>query len=312
MHPSIDYTSVFSPGPYCADAQFGFTSNCPGREGVMHVIGTPHRTYFKLNERGLRGPFRAQSDSARSVVILGAQSQGFGFGLEEHQTYAAAAARSSCVPVEITNVGLVTHSTPMTWHRYKAVLGGKAGDHFILAFWTPDGSNAIEQELALQRDVFSKITLVGGWNVFIPSWLPHYLRESNVLARGYQRALTLSQYRFDSDVPKHTGHVVDSSSMLGFIQVVGRWARANGAQFSVVLLPASLRSTVPLVRDLQPPLPREVDGARIINLAKELALTEEQNDMFYFPDGHFNERMAQLIGERIGQEVCRVARLTQN
>src|SRR5215475_7220754 len=75
MHPSLDYASAFSPGPYCERPDQGFTFNCPGAASVMHVI-PKSKIYipYQLNENGFRGPFQSppsknSSESNRIVLV---------------------------------------------------------------------------------------------------------------------------------------------------------------------------------------------------------------------------------------------------
>jgi hypothetical protein len=76
MHPSLDYASAFSPGPYCERPDQGFTFNCPDAASVMHVI-PKSKIYipYQLNENGFRGPFRSppskNSGESNRIVLVG-------------------------------------------------------------------------------------------------------------------------------------------------------------------------------------------------------------------------------------------------
>ena len=123
MHPSLDYASAFSPGPYCERPDQGFTFNCPGAASVMHVI-PKSRIYipYQLNENGFRGPFRSppseNSDKPTRIVLVGGQSQSFGAYLPDRDTFAAVAARSACNQVEISLAAFPGMTDAQSWRIY--------------------------------------------------------------------------------------------------------------------------------------------------------------------------------------------------
>ncbi len=123
MHPSLDYASAFSPGPYCERPDQGFTFNCPGAASVMHVI-PKSKIYipYQLNENGFRGPFRSppseNSDKPTRIVLVGGQSQSFGAYLPDRDTFAAVAARSACNQVEISLAAFPGMTDAQSWRIY--------------------------------------------------------------------------------------------------------------------------------------------------------------------------------------------------
>jgi hypothetical protein len=178
MHPSLDYASAFSPGPYCERPDQGFTFNCPDAASVMHVI-PKSKIYipYQLNENGFRGPFRSppskNSGESNRIVLVGGQSQSFGAFLPDRDTYAAVAARSACTPVEISLAAFPGMTDAQSWRIYShSAEAVPKPRHIVLQIYAntnPTWRQELDPDNKIQSGPY--YTLMYGWIRPVPWWI---------------------------------------------------------------------------------------------------------------------------------------------
>jgi hypothetical protein len=228
----------------------------------------------------------------KRVVIIGGQSQGFGFGLNDDETYAAVAARSTCGPVEIHNVALVGVSNPMNWDIYmRSPVSRTPADHIVLAmYWYV--KPGWREEMEAYRVRHHTWAVVDGWNFAVPSWLPDPLRALHVVVRVVSRLTPPPSVPPEPDAPA-AGNL---SPQQEFARAMAAWAKQNGAKFTVMILPIGLAKTQPLQQGL--------DDIRFLDLEQAARNAGMLGELL--PDTHFNRKLAAFLGQRLGEEICAV------
>ncbi len=306
MHPSLDYASAFSPGPYCERPDQGFTFNCPNSASVMHVI-PKSKIYipYHLNENGFRGPFRsppsASSAEAIKIVLVGGQSQSFGAFLPDRDTFAAVAARSACSQVEISLAAFPGMTDAQSWRIYsQSAEAAPKPRHIVLQIYTntnPTWRQELDPNTKIQSGPY--YTLMYGWIRQVPWWVTP-LSGSHLAVWFADRVEKILDKVFRR---KHPPISRNSEWTLEFIRYMANEATKLGADFSVVFLPGA-RSMYYVDVDM---LKRDVANVNFVDLdgeASALGLYPSQT----IPDGHYNSRLATFLGSKIGNEICNRAR----
>ena len=306
MHPSLDYASAFSPGPYCERPDQGFTFNCPDAASVMHVI-PKSKIYipYQLNENGFRGPFRSppSKDSGESnrIVLVGGQSQSFGAFLPDRDTYAAVAARSACTPVEISLAAFPGMTDAQSWRIYShSAEAVPKPRHIVLQIFAntnPTWRQELDPDNKIQSGPY--YTLMYGWIRPVPWWITP-LSGSHLAVWFATRVEQILDKIFRGKLPPISRN---SEWTLEFIRYMSNEATKLGADFSVVFLPGA-RSMYYVDVDM---LKRSVVNVNFVDLdgeATALSLYPSQT----IPDGHYNSRLAAFLGSKIGSEICNRAR----
>jgi hypothetical protein len=200
--PSIDYASLFRPGPYCADRELHIGSACPNWTGFQRMPGEERYTPLALDAIGYRGPYSNSERPdvrQRTVAIIGGQSQQFGFGLQDDETIANVAAHTACGPVKIYNVALVGLRNEIAWHLFERdVLPIEKPDHIVLALYWRAGAPHFEQLVAEYVEQSAQRALINGWDFDVPRWLPPVMRHSSIIVRLASRLSSLHRMLKDT------------------------------------------------------------------------------------------------------------------
>jgi hypothetical protein len=306
MHPSLDYASAFSPGPYCERPDQGFTFNCPHAASVMHVI-PKSKIYipYQLNENGFRGPFRSppseNNGASNRIVLVGGQSQSFGAFLPDRDTFAAVAARSACGQVEISLAAFPGMTDAQSWRIYsQSAEAVPKPRHIVLQIYTntnPTWREELDPNNKIQSGPY--YTLIYGW-IRPVSWWITPLSGSQLAVWFADRVEKIIDKVFRRKSPPISRN---SEWTLEFIRYMANEATKLGADFSVVFLPGARRMTYVDVDMLK----RSLANVNIVDLdgeASALGLYPSQT----IPDGHYNSRLAAFLGAKIGSEICDRAR----
>ena len=302
MHPSLDYASAFSPGPYCERPDQGFTFNCPGAASVMHVI-PKSRIYipYQLNENGFRGPFRSppseNSDKPTRIVLVGGQSQSFGAYLPDRDTFAAVAARSACNQVEISLAAFPGMTDAQSWRIYsQSAEAVPSPRHVILQIYTntnPTWREELDPSKKIQSGPYR--TLMYGWIRPVPWWITP-LAQSQLAILFADRVEKILDTVFRRKPPPINRN---SEWTLEFIRYMSNEATRIGADFSVAFLPGA-RSIYFVDVDF---LKRSMPNVNVIDL-DSVATTSGFYPAQTIAHGHYNSKLAAVLGSKIGREIC--------
>jgi hypothetical protein len=326
MSPALDYSSIFKPGIYCPDDTYGLVP-CPNHKGAMHVAGGRDYIAYRTGHTGFRGPFSTRPGHAptRTVVLIGGQSQGFGFGLRDQETFASALAQSSrCGPMDVHSISAPGISNSLLWKLFERGAKPARIDDLVLIvywplyrFWQYEVRNPEFTKLfwysrlwpwwtpdPLGRDVDRlRLATLDGWHFVIPAALPPFFDRAQIVVRAIQRfsdfawllhgLVGLKRPKFEDAWPPPTESTVASGG--GFITYMQGAARELGATLSVVIIPNGGARFRPSEVGLDPDRFMDTDA-----LAREAGLSSE-----VLPDAHYNARLAGFIGRRIGDLLCR-------
>jgi hypothetical protein len=332
IHPALDYTSDFIPGPYCSNPTLGISFNCPDHAGLMHQIGTNLYLPYALNEEGFRGPYMSpdRNGHASDVVVIGGQSQMFGFGLLDGDTIGANMARSSCEPADVHIFSLPGVSNAQSWKLYDLSAQAKAAPDQIVLMVYGASSPDWRREMSPQSKLLDgPVALLYGWLYTMPQWLMDF-SDSFLVVRSVtniREPISRLIYRFRG----HISGLVDQSvrairevaSRLGIARdeargqddirhnsaavnptqdlisaMFGKAQRLN-ARFSVVFLPGARHPWQVDADSIERALP-DVHFIDVDAKAVALGLYPAQT----LPDGHYNAALARFIGAEIGQAIC--------
>ncbi len=298
IHPALDYTSGFSPGPYCSRPPLGISFNCPDYVGMMHEIGTNLYLPYRMNEEGFRGPYDSslRDASASNIVVLGGQSQAFGYGLLDEDTISAQIAKV-CVSADIHVFSLPSLSDAQSWKLYNLSAEAKSPpDQIVLMIYTrarKDWRGEMKPESRLLSGPF---VLLYGWLYTTPKWLEKF-SGSYLIVRSVRSIREIGAYfGFGENSRREFG--VDPNTQ-DFISAMVREARRLNAKLSVVFLPGARRARHIDADSIERALP----DVRFIDIdAKTAAL-----DLYpaqSLPDGHYNATLAAYIGAEIARSIC--------
>jgi len=301
-HPSLDYASIFRPGPYCQDPELGLTSACPGWSGFMLTAGMHRYVPVKLNSLGYRGPFQSpgpEGGRRKVVVIVGGQSQGFGFGLLDRETYPFAAAKyGSCGSYEVHNISFVGLANTVSWHFFERdVLRRYRPDHVILAVYTREARPDPATDL---RDYSANARGNGyayGWRFEVPRWLPDLGRSSHAVIR-LAGAVSEGRHALNRwlGVPPPAAPTVPALSRDIVRDYSDRTRRLNAA-FSLLILPWGAPTQDERFK-------AELKDFRVVDTHEGVLAAGLQSD--FLADGHYGSKQADLIGRMLASEICAV------
>ena len=301
MNPLLDYSSLMRPGPYCIDALTGLlTTACPGRLLMMRVPGESAYEPTRLDRFGNRGPFRnaGRSGAMKRVAIIGGQSQGFGFGLRDDATYVAIAARDTCVPVEIQNFAHIGIPNEQSWDiAARTTFVETPPDLVILAIYWRDANPDLAGRMAEVNDNLRRFTVLDGQSYQSPPPF-RFTRPSALAARVVDKWATAR-----TAIGRALGRVDPSvlplsrPGLAGAIKAYAARAAAMKTAFSVLFLPWEAGTDDDTVRAQAP-------GVRYID--SHTPIWEKKPANGFFPDGHYREPVAAVIGSMVAGEICAV------
>jgi hypothetical protein len=301
MRPSLDYASIFAPGPYCDRGSVGALGACPGREGVQRIYNAPIYGTYKVGPSGFRGPFRnvPEGQAAERIVLLGGQSQGWGFGLENEETFAAEMARAvTCAPVEVHSAALLGATDAHVFMTYRAEGGDAAplAHLFYTAYWeAPPDWKPVLQKFDVAR-LRPDLAYFGGWYVRLTWPAPGPLRHSELYVRGTKRLSDLSAIVSRLIWDAKPNRPLMRYPAADFVAELQAWAAKRSARFSYVPLPNGTAARTQ----------QHVAGfAAFPTLNLDREAQERGLSLELFPDAHYNPKLAAFIGGRLAQEFCR-------
>jgi len=336
IHPALDYTSDFIPGPYCSNPTLGISFNCPDHAGLMHQIGTNLYVPYALNEEGYRGPYASpyRNGHINNTVVIGGQSQMFGDGLLDDDTIGAAMARSSCDSEDFHIFSLPGLSNAQSWKLYDLSAEAKsAPDQIVLMIYGASSSDWRREMSPQSKLLDGPVALLYGWLYTMPQWLMDFSGSFLVV-----RSVTNIRepiYRFINRSREHMSRLVDRSvtivrevaSRLGIarddtvkqddmrrvsdaadptqdlISAIFEKAQQLHARFSVVFLPGARHPWQVNADSIERALP-DVHFIDVDAKAVALDLYPAQT----LPDGHYNAALARFIGAEIGRGICPASR----
>ena len=301
MNPLLDYSSLMRPGPYCIDQQTGvLTTACPGRLLMMRVSGESVYEPTRLDRYGNRGPFRntGRAGATTRVAIVGGQSQAFGFGLRDDATYAAVAARETCVPVEIQTFAHLGIPNEESWAiAARTMFVETPPDLIILAIYWREANPDIDGRLSEVNENLRRFAVLDGQSYQSPPPF-EFTRPSALAARVVDKWVTATTVTRQA-----LGHVDTSGlplsrpGLAGAIKAYAARAAAMETPFSVLFLPWAGDTEDDAVR-------AQVPGVRSIDSHTPVWRKKPANG--FFPDGHYREPVAGIIGSMVAREICDV------
>ena len=332
IHPALDYTSDFIPGPYCSNPTLGISFNCPDHAGLMHQIGTNLYLPYALNEEGFRGPYISpnQNGHASDVVVIGGQSQMFGFGLPDDDTIGANMARSSCDAADVHVFSLPGVSNAQSWKLYDLSAEAKsAPDQIVLMVYGASSSDWRREMSPQSKLLDGPVALLYGWLYTIPQWLTDFsgsflvVRSVTNIRKPISRLIHRSRERMSRLADRSVAIVRELASQLGIarddtlrqddlrrdyaavaptrdlISTMFAKAQQLHARFSVVFLPGARHPWQVDADSIERALP-DVHFIDVDARAVALDLYPAQT----LPDGHYNAALARFIGAEIRRALC--------
>lgn len=187
--PELDFSSFARPGLYCTDDAINLAPACANQSMMMRVPGEERYVLVKLNQWGFRGPYVNLTHGdhvVKRVLLVGGMSQGFGAGLVEDETYAAAAARGSCGSVEIHNVAMPGIGAEVSWDiAERRVFRDRHFDHVILALYERVGHPDIAARVAPVADQMADLAALNGLEFHFTRRFNSLVRRSALIVRAY-------------------------------------------------------------------------------------------------------------------------------
>ncbi len=300
MNPLLDYSSLTRPGPYCMNESGLLTTACPGRLLMMRVPGESAYEPTRLDAFGNRGPFRkfGPSGAMKRVAIVGGQSQGFGFGLPDDATYAATAARETCVPVEIQNFAHLGISNEESWDiAARTMFAAAPPDLIILAIYWREANPDIDGRSAEVKESLRRFTVLDGQSYQSPAPF-RFTRRSAVAARVVDKAaMAMSSTELALGKAGTTGLPLSRGGLAGALEAYAARAAAMKAPLSVLFLPWVADDTEDEAIRARVPALRYVDSHSAV---------DRKASAGFFPDGHYREPVAGVIGRMVATEICDV------
>jgi hypothetical protein len=334
IHPALDYTSDFIPGPYCANPTLGISFNCPDHAGLMHQIGTKLYVPYALNDEGYRGPYISPNRNGHGgdIVAIGGQSQMFGFGLLDDDTIGAAMARSSCDAADVHVFSLPGVSNAQSWKLYDVSAEAKSPPDQIVLMVYGASSSDWRREMSTQSKLLDgPVALLYGWLYTMPQWLTDFsesflvVRSVTNIREPISRFIRRSRDHMSGLVDRSVKTIGELASRLGIarddtrrqdemrrdsavvdptqdlISAVFQKAQGLHARFSVVFLPGARHPWQVDADSIERALP-DVHFIDVDAKAVALGLYPAQT----LPDGHYNAALAKFIGAEIGRALCPV------
>ncbi len=332
IHPALDYTSDFIPGPYCSNPALGISFNCPDHAGLMHQIGTNLYVPYGLNEEGFRGPYLSpnRNGHAGNVVVIGGQSQMFGFGLLDDDTIGAAMAGSSCEPADVHIFSLPGVSNAQSWKLYDLSAEAKsAPDQIVLVVYGASSSDWRREISPQSKLLDGPVALLYGWLYTLPQWLTDFsgsflvVRSVTNIREPISRFIRRSREQMSRLVDRSPAIVHELAFRLGIarddtvrqddmrrdsdaadptqdlISAIFEKAQQLHARFSVVFLPGARHPWQVDADSIERALP-DMHFIDVDAKAVALGLYPAQT----LPDGHYNAALARFIGAEIGRALC--------
>ncbi len=303
---SLDYTSILSPGQYCIHPKLGLTTACPGRKGVMRAFGSRNFAAYEVGKFGFRGPFTGGpmgEQPRKEILLLGGQSQGWGLGLNNDQTYAAVAARSSCGPLRVNNIALLGTSTPLTWATFLETSAAHTQpDHvFLIVYWDFDPQWEAYMANYINSTPFA---VLGGWYFELPAWMPALFHQSAVVVRSSKhirdaltRLISSTGEVRETAVPPTWGRseelATPPTAGQAFVRFLEQWAHGKGAEFSIVVLPNA---------QINKDAFKGLDDIPLLDLDQKARDANMNGELL--PGAHYNARLAEFIGKQIAHQIC--------
>lgn len=304
--PELDFSSFARPGLYCTDDAMNLAPACANQSLMMRVPGEERYVPVRLNQWGFRGPYVNLTHGdhiVKRVLLVGGMSQGFGAGLVEDETYAAAAARGSCGSVEIHNVAMPGIGAEVSWDiAERRVFRDLHFDHVMLALYERLGHPDIAARVAPVANQMADLAALNGLEFHFTRRFNSFARHSALLVRTYdllaRAELQLKWWRPRLTTTHPRGpELKENASLADLIRVLAGRASERGAAFSVVLLPWSGDTSDAQLQKMLPQT-RFVDAHEAVRAAK----LEDGR----FPDGHYKPATTAIIGRMVAEEICRV------
>jgi hypothetical protein len=299
IHPALDYTSGFSPGPYCLNQALGVSFKCPDRAGMMHVAGTKIYLPYRTNEDGFRGPFRSPSrgGNVSTIVALGGQSQAFGYGLLDADTIGANIARS-CGTAEVDVFSLPGVTDAQSWKLYNLSARAKSPpDQIVLLVQSRSKKDWRREESAESKLLDESYAVLYGWLYEIPRWLMKF-SDSALVVRSVKSIREIGSYL--ELVKKPAQEFGPDLYTADFIGTMAQEARRLNVKFSVAFMPGARERGLYVDTGA---IERALPDVRFIDVdAKSAALHLYPEQLL--PDRHYNAPLAKFIGAEIAQSIC--------
>ena len=304
--PELDFSSFARPGLYCTDDAINLAPACANQSMMMRVPGEERYVLVKLNQWGFRGPYVNLTHGdhvVKRVLLVGGMSQGFGAGLVEDETYAAAAARGSCGSVEIHNVAMPGIGAEVSWDiAERRVFRDRHFDHVILALYERVGHPDIAARVAPVADQMADLAALNGLEFHFTRRFNSLVRRSALIVRAYdliaraELQLKWWQPRLTTTHPRGP-ELKENASLAELIRVLAARTSERGAAFSVLLLPWSGDTSDAQLQKMLPDT-RFVDAHEAVRAAR----LEDGR----FLDGHYKPQTTAIIGRMVADEICRV------
>jgi hypothetical protein len=300
VQPALDYTSSFSPGPYCLNAALGISFKCPDRAGVMHLVGTKLYLPYRTNEDGFRGPFRSSSHhdgNVGNIVALGGQSQAFGYGLRDEDTIGANIARS-CGAAEVHVFSLPGVTDAQSWELYNLSAQAKSPpDQIVLLLQSRSKKDWRREMSAGSKLLDGSYAVLYGWFYEIPQWLEK-VSDSFLVVRSVHSIREIGAYLGPvKKVPPEFGPDLYTAD---FVDAMFQEAQRLNAKFSVAFLPGARERGLYVDTGA---IERALPDVRFIDVDAESAALHLYPEQL-LPDRHYNAPLAKFIGTEIARSIC--------
>lgn len=340
LRSETDFLSHLRPGPYCEDPYFGVSSACAGRRVNMRVLtgakrgmGTKQFAHYTLNQDGYRGPFTSAGASDQrkpiNVFLIGGASQGFGFGVNDDDSYPAAVARYTCVPTRVHNIAFVGLDSRATWHYFLQRYANKFDEDFIfLAMYYRIGhSISYDDYVRHLKNSGKSVILFNKWihnprgmkdkpfsetflyiyfmynydtiKAQLKKYKQKFAKLKKIFEKSFGIAASSAAEQQAPDTPAEQNAEPKRVSILrDFLKKVDSYAKSKGARMGLLLLPNSNSNTRLTDENFKAALP--ADGLLI---DANGAIKKAGLQMKTLKDGHYSPIQTDVIGRTIAESL---------
>jgi len=329
----IMYQTWFSRGVHTADDDFGlvYTKNF---KGYMRHSDRSWNIPLDLDENGFR---KSQSysctDDCLDVVLLGGQSQMFGYGLQDRYTIAAEIAKASRVPIKVYNTAWPSLDLSLNFQVYKKLLENKVKPKFVILglynttvasirvmsddfdFMHERPSKKIFQYFpdlfvvplgkiaSSVGPIYYKSYVTAGIISFVDRAIYFVERIMNadtetIRSVLYNKLLYGSSKKNSDNAEYLANNNVNILKFQKFMTYLKTYFKKRDCELLVVFLPHA-SGVENLYSEVKAIIPPDVD---VIDINEEL---HEETGVKgnYIAAGHYNKHMTNLIGKRIAAEI---------
>ena len=296
-----------------ADAQLGWTM-------------VPNQHTFTLdkpvvtNSLGFRSPeLSPQKDSRALRVMCLGDSQTFGYGVSQDETYPARlgallARDRGDRPVEFVNAGVQVYSTEQEVDQLERFAPPLQPDVVTLGFYLNDLDEVLAEDKASRMDESSGEFAKGGLQRYVPSWILYGIRRSRLVTFIHWRwglltsggdASSETRVLLGTPPPKYErGWTIVEAALVR----ARSFCAAHGIRFIVF--------AVPHPQEFAQPYPHEQYRSRFLDLAHRLGIETIDpapsirasgpgvGRFFITWDGHLSSEADALIAELLAREIA--------